>query len=55
MQIPVQNLEGQGNTGAAPPRPDQYVLNFGTSSVETNMTPQRGLGPPKPKFWEKPD
>lgn len=54
MQIPVQKLETEGNKGSAP-RPDQYVLNFGTSSVETNMTPQTGLGPPKPNLWEKPD
>lgn len=37
----MQNLEAQGNTGAAP-RPDQYRIKLGTSSVETNMTPQRG-------------
>ena len=44
MQIPVQKLETEGNESSAP-RPDQYVLNFGTSSVETNMTPKQGLVP----------
>ena len=52
---PCAEPGGTGKHRAVPPRPGQYVLNCGTSSVETNKTPQRGLGPPKPKLWEKPD